>query len=273
MVEAEPVDDGGLRRCLLCDSSDDPTTEHIIPQALWKRFDIDPDRDDLASYRTTLCHRHNQATSALHQRAEMLDLIETGEPLTRRTLLHLGDWAVWVTLLLALARGQGVLGPDESRQQLLRRFDTDRAGTPQGMRVYAARVSGYVEGGNITPHVLALVGDSRVLLDRAASPIGFSVRTGPINAAESIGLGKMALLVVGRTHSSGPGHTDRLDLAAASLGLTRVLPLGNPLPAMVPAPVSMTNVSRLFTVVPGDANPSLFPAALRWAFAPEPESE
>ena len=270
--ESQVDDEDGVRSCLLCGSSDEPTTEHIIPQALWRRFGIDPDRDDLARYRTTLCHTHNQATSALHRRAEMLDLIETGEPISRRTLHHLADWTVWVTLLLALARGSGVLGAEQSRSLLLRRFDTDEAGVPQGMRVYAARVSEYAERLDITPHVVALHGDSRVMLNHEGFPIGYSVRTGPVNASESIGLGRLALLVLGRTHSSGPHHLDRLDAAAAAINLDRILPLGDALPELNPTAVSMAEVSKLFTVVPFGADFSLFPAALQWPAAPDEQS-
>jgi hypothetical protein len=267
------VGDDVVRECLLCGRSDEPTSEHIIPQALWRRFGIDPDRDDLARYRTTLCHSHNQATSALHRRPEMLDLIETGEPVTPKTLRHLADWAVWITLLLALARGSGVLGVDESRNLLLRRFDSDKAGTPKGMRVYAARVSEYIARDNGPSHALALYGDSRVLVDQEGSPIGFSVRTGPVNASESIGLGRVALLVVGRTHPSGPGHTDRLDSAAASLGLQRILPLSTDMPDLPPTGISMSEVGKLFTVIPGGADVSLFPASLRWPYAPDEQAE
>lgn len=128
---------------MLCGADQDLTIEHIIPQALWRRFGIDPDRPTLADYKTILCERHNQATSALHRRPDLLDLIETGEPVTRRTLTHLGDWAVWVTLLLGLARGSGVLGETVTRDVLLRRFDANAGGTPRGVRVYAARVLEY----------------------------------------------------------------------------------------------------------------------------------
>ncbi|MEU4607595.1 hypothetical protein AB0F43_31810 [Kribbella sp. NPDC023972] len=256
--------------CLICGALDDLTVEHIVPQTLWNRFGIDPDREDLARFRTALCYPHNKATSVLHERTEMMELIETGDPVTRKTLLHLGDWAVWVTLLLGLARGTGVLGTDASRTMLFRRFDTDQAGTPKGVRVYAARVTEYVEPAE--PHVpsyaLALRGDSRVLLDQAGKPCGFSVREGPINASESIGLGKVVLLVVGETYSSGPDHLIRLDQAAARVGLQRILPLSNSLPALKPTTISMTAVSKLFTVVPLGADLSLMPRAIQELASP-----
>lgn len=107
MAEISQAGNDEGRPCLLCGSLEEPTVEHIIPQALWKRFGLDPDHDDLARFRTDLCFTHNQATSVLHQRSEMMDLIETGSPITKKTLQHLGDWIVWITLLLSLARGRG----------------------------------------------------------------------------------------------------------------------------------------------------------------------
>lgn len=62
--------DPGSGPCLLCGALADPTLEHIIPQTLWKRFGIDPNREDLAQFWTTLCDAHNQATSALHMRPD-----------------------------------------------------------------------------------------------------------------------------------------------------------------------------------------------------------
>lgn len=255
--------------CLICGSCEEPTVEHIIPQTLWNRFGIDPDREDLAQYRTTLCDSHNGATSVLHTRTEMMELIEAGSPVTRKTLQHLGDWAVWVTLLLGLARGSGVLGAEASKAQLLRRFDTNSGGTPKGVRVYAARVDKYVAPTEppIVRYTLALHGDSRVVLDDQNNVRGFSVQTGPINASESIGLGKIALLVVSRTYSSGNGHLARLDQAAASVGLELILPLPTVAPKLDPASVSMTDVGRLFTVLPFGADPTLLPEVLRGAWA------
>ena len=95
----------GSGPCLLCGPTDEPTVEHIIPQTLWSRFGIDPNRPDLAPFRTTLCNSHNKATSNLHERSDMMNLISPGAPVTRKTLNQLGDWAIWVTLLFALERG------------------------------------------------------------------------------------------------------------------------------------------------------------------------
>lgn len=256
----------GQRPCMLCESLDEPTVEHIVPQTLWNRFDLDPNGDELARFRTDLCKRHNGATSRLHQRPEMMDLIETGAPVTRRTLDQLADWAIWVTLLLSLARGSGVLGPEASREALLRRFDNGSAGgPPKGVRVYAARTDDSEKGTepDITPYVLALQGDSRVVLNDSGLPVGLSDRTGPINASKSIRLGKVALLVVGRTHKSGNDHEARLDEAAAQVGLERIWPPGQTLPALKPTPISMTNIGQLFTVIPDGADHSLMPEVLR----------
>ena len=269
---AESADAAGDRPCLLCGTLENPTVEHIVPQALWRRFEIDPDRDDLAVYTTTLCLRHQRATSALHDRPEMMDLIELGEPVSRRTLRQLGDWALWVTLLLSLARGSGVLGPDVSRELLMRRFDANDGSGAGGVRVYAARVTEYVEPADppAPSYSLALVRDSSVVLDHRRRPSGFDVGVGPINASEAIGLGRLALLVVTRSHESGPGHNDRLDQAAASVGLELIYPLRDrphPLPTLEPRPVSMHDVSRLFAAMPFGEDLSLMPPAIAelWA--------
>lgn len=261
--------------CLLCHEKDNPTVEHIIPQTLWNRFGIDPDREDLAVYRTTLCGRHNDATSVLHERTDMMELIDSGEPVTPRTLQHLSDWAIWLTLLLGLARGPGVLGPEVSRDLLLRRFDDGDGSGARGVRVYAARVSGYVDPAEpaITQYVLALHQDASVLLDPQGRPTGFAVAEGPVNASESIGLGRVALLVVGRTYSSGPGHNDRLDQVAGQVGLERIHPLPTSPPRLTPRPVSMKDINSLFTVMPLGADPSLMPPAISamWRLAQDDE--
>lgn len=196
-----------------------------------------------------------------------MDLIETGSPVTKKTLQHLGDWIVWITLLLSLARGRGVLGVEASRRLLLRRFDTHHAGTPKGVRVYAALVDDSVEpmDSEGTPYVLALKGDSRVLLNENGVPIGFSLREGPINASESIRLGRVVMLV-GSSYSSGDDHDRRLDQAVARVGLKRIFPPEKTLPKMEPTPIRMAAISELFTVILHGADDSLMPEALR-AFA------
>jgi hypothetical protein len=261
--KATPQPGSGV--CLLCGTTEDLTWEHIIPQALWRRFGIDPYRDDLAQFSTTLCGQHNKATSVLHARPDMLNLIETGEPITRKTLAHLADWAVWVTLLLGLERGSGVLGAQASRDLLRRRFEGDLAGLPKGVRVYAAQVDDYVEPATppVVPFVLALYGDSRVVLDYANQPCGYEIQVGPVNASESIRVGKLALLVVGRTYPSGLDHNDRIDSAAASVGLERIHPPASTLPPLDPAKINMHDVAKIFTVIPFGADVSLLPEPIR----------
>jgi hypothetical protein len=62
-------------------------------------------------------------------------------------------------------------------------------------------------------------------------PVGFSGRTGPITASEAIGLGKVAILVLSRTHSSGVDHHARLDAAAATVGVERIARKEDPVQA------------------------------------------
>ena len=87
-----------------------------------------------------------------------------------------------------------------------------------------------------------------------------------MNASESMGLGKLVVLVVGRTYPSGPDHDERLDQAAARVGLERIRPLPDALPSLGPTSISMADVSRLFTVVPIGADASLLPEVLRNPF-------
>lgn len=131
--------------------------------------------------------------------------------------------------------------------------------------MYAARVADYREPAEpaVTRYTLALCGDSRVMLGPDNQPRGLSIRTGPLSASESIGLGRVALLVVGRTYPSGPGHLERLDQAAAQVGLELVWPLGNSLPTLEPTSISVADLSRLFTVSPLGTDLSLMPAALQ----------
>lgn len=254
--------------CLICGSTTDLTVEHIIPQTLWNRWGIDPNRDDLAIFTTRLCDLHNSATGALHEREDMMRLIDTGEQVSKRTLSHLADWAIWVTLLLGLARGSSVLDAETSRAWLLHRFTDDPSkgpgGPPKGTRVYAARVTQLIAADAPTrSYVLALRGDSRVTLDAQQQPCGLSVRRGVINAAESIRVGELVLLVLGRTYSSGQDHPKRLDAVAAGVGLERIFPPPETLPELMPAPISLDDVSRLFTVLPFGGDHSLLPPRMQ----------
>ena len=58
-------------------------------------------------------------------------------------------------------------------------------------------------------------------------------------------------------------HDDRLDRAAAQVGLERIRPLGAALPALNPARISMADVSKVFTVIPFGADMSLMPERIR----------
>lgn len=249
--------------CLICSTAADPTVEHIIPQALWRRFGLDPDAPRLDRYRTQLCGPHNRATSALHNRPDLLDLIEKGEPQSRRTLTQLADWAVWVTLLLGLRSGHGVLAADESREILRKRFDGQIAGPPRGIRVYAARVADYVRGADFVKHEVAVQQDDRVTFDETGQPAGFSIKSGPITATEAIGIGRIAMLVLARTHSSGVDHNTKLDAAAATVGLELIHPLPTPIPELFAKDIDMTAVSDVF-MPPGHGDEiSLLPPKIR----------
>ncbi len=259
-------------QCLICGATDDLTVEHIIPQTLWNRFGLDPNSNDLARYRTVLCDRHNRATSGLHNRPAMMQLIADtgadgdGGQVTKQALLQLADWSIWVMMLMGLARGSGVLPRQQALDHLQRRFDGSSAGgPPPGIRVYAARIDQYVSNpdGAEASHMVALTGDPQVLLDVNRRPSGFRTSAGPIGAAESIGLGRVALLVLGPTHSSGPDHNTRLDQVAARAGLGRIHPLPSPLPTLEPRVIDMREVSQLFTRPPFGADTSLLPSNIR----------
>lgn len=73
----------------------------------------------------------------------------------------------------------------------------------------------------------------------------------------------VALLVVGKTYSSGPQHEQRLDAAATEVGLERIWPPAELLPALAPVPVSIADVSRLFTLMPLGPDMSLTPPAIQ----------
>jgi hypothetical protein len=253
--------------CLICGTTTEPTVEHIIPQTLLKRFTLDPNGPELARYRTWLCDPHNQATGKLHERMDTMDLIANGGPATREALEHLGHWAVWVTMLMGLAQPKGGVVPDEQARDLLKdRFGGGSKALPDGVRVYAAGLDQYTEedGLPVKQYMVALDGDRRVILDWRGAPCGYRLSEGNIGAAATIGLGKFALLVLGKTHSSGPDHEARLDAAAASVGLELIQPLRRPLPELTPKVINMKAVNRLFAVMPFvDVEISLLPEGVR----------
>ncbi|MEV0855110.1 hypothetical protein [Nocardia fluminea] len=250
--------------CLICGAHPDPTVEHIIPQALWKRFGLNPNSPDLERYRTWLCEAHQRATSTLHSRPNLLDLVDSGQPITRKSLTDLGDWAVWVTLLMGLHTERGVLPVDASRELLLHRFNgTAAGGLPPGIRVYAARIATYVSGTDFIAHQVAVEKSDNVILDHAKAPIGFSINSGPVTATEAIGLGNFALLVLPKTFNSGPRHKARLDLAAATVGLDLIHPLPQPIPTLRPRTIDMRAVSGVFVPPAHGDDTSLLPKAMQ----------
>lgn len=259
--------DDAPKTCLICGSDEEATSEHIVPQTLWLRFGIDPDDDDLERYRTTLCRTHNEATGKLHQRTDVIKLIENGGAFTTKSLGLLADWAVWVTALLGLSTGEGVLPEDEARSLLRARFSGDGGGLPRGIRVYAAQVSEYVRDTTFTSYMVAVEKDRRTILDYDGTPIGFSGVAGPITVTESIGLGKIALLVLSRTYTSGAGHNDRLDAAATTVGMERIHPLAATSPILTPRAIDMTAVSQVFMPVPDGQDPSLLPDGVKFTLS------
>ncbi|MFT9533145.1 hypothetical protein ACM0AX_07780 [Mycobacteroides abscessus subsp. abscessus] len=258
--------DEASKTCRICDS-EETTSEHIVPQTLWLRFGLDPNHEDLERYRTRLCSPHNEATGKLHQRTDVIDLIENGGAFTKKSLGLLADWAVWVTALLGLSTGEGVLPEDEARSLLRARFSGDGGGLPRGIRVYAARVSEYVRDAAFTSYMVAVEKDLRTVLDCNRTPIGFSGIAGPATVTESIGLGKIALLVLSRIYTSGVGHNDRLDAAATTVGMERIHPPAAILPALAPRAIDMTAVSQVFMPVLDGQDPSLLPNGVRLALS------
>lgn len=256
--------------CLICGADADPTVEHIIPQTLWHSFGLDPNGTQLQRYRTRLCVAHNEATSKLHNNQPLLDLISTGKlpgHKPHKTLAHLSNWAVWVTLLMGLRTGEGVCEPSHSRELLRERFGAAGKGSnlPAGIRVYAARVDNYVTGTDFTSY--QVVQDHNVVLDYAGSPSGMRISSGPSTATEAIGVGKMVLLVLPRTYSSGSEHKEGLDKAAASVGLERIYPPSVPGPNLEPKKIDMRAVSEVFLPPGRGTNLSLLPPAVRTLMA------
>jgi hypothetical protein len=89
------------------------------------------------------------------------------------------------------------------------------------------------------------------------------MKRGPITATEAIGIGKIAMLVLSRTYNSGSGHNDRLDMAAATVGLERIHPLPNPGPILDPKRIDIRAVADVF-LPPGHGHDmSLLPPTLR----------
>jgi len=217
--------------CLICGETDTRTLtlEHIIPQALWRRFGVDPNQTgDVRKTHTTLCERCNGATSRIHSRPEMLDLIEAGKPVTPAASEQMADWVFWVLLLLGLEQGDNIVPDHEARAILRGRFvDHTIPGIPSGWRVYAAHVSTLDNQGTTvsSKHEVVTKVSQGTVTDAAGSRIGMTQGPGvAVQAALAIGIGSMGFLVLPPTESSGPGHQDRVDAAAAANGLERLVP-------------------------------------------------
>jgi len=256
--------------CLICGATSNITVEHIIPQTLWKRFGVDPDTDvgDVPKTRTYLCRACNQATSSLHRRQELMSLIETGAPVTATTLNHLADWVFWVTLLLGLARGSGVIPSSEAQKLLADRFanPAPRGGIAKGVRIYAVGVSAVVPSvpRATVGYAIARPGDQSICFDENGRPVGFTASFGQnLQAAQCIRLGRVLTLVVAPTLSSGRGHFDRLGAAVATVGLERIHPLRDPLPRLLQQNVDLDAVCNLFVTEPLGHEWSLLPSELR----------
>lgn len=254
-----------MPECLICRSTAELTVEHIIPQTLLKRFGIDPDtaEGDVFKTRTTLCRSCNAGTAALHERGEMMTLIETGTPTNKRTLRQLSDWAFWVLLLLGLARGNEIVPAETARALLVERFSRRTVtSVPKGVRVYLGVASSLNSSTSPAARTFAVarLDDPSIYRSAAGKAIGIAARSGQsIQAAQSIGLGKVVLLVLGPTISSGANHAGRLDEAASTVGLGRIHPLSDVVPVFEPSEYNLDSVSHVFVRVLFGDDPSLLP--------------
>lgn len=260
-----------MSSCLICRSTSDLTTEHIIPQTLWRRLGLDPNSNagDIPKTRTTLCDRCNNAGSGLHNRPEMMELLEMGVDVNQKKLSQLADWAFWVLLLLGLAQGGGVFPEDLARSLLLGRFvDKTSASMPKGTRVYAGLASSLesdVSSGAPSYSVIR-IGDEVAIRDDNGKIIGFQATVGQaLQVAQSIGIGSVVLLVIAPTERSGNGHEAQLDAAVSQVGLSRIHPMPQPLPHFVKRTYNLDAVRDLFVSPPSGTDASLLPAEARVA--------
>lgn len=257
-----------LGKCLICESTQELTTEHLVPGTFWREVGVDPESDDVDSWVTTLCRSCNCATGALHARRDVIDFIANGNEVTRSGLVKVADWAYWVTLLLNLHRGRGVVHKGQARSLLQERFSNAHAGggMPKGVRVFAARVSEYIDDPSrkSPSYAVARVGDPLIDLDSRGTPLGARLAIGsPVGAADVIGWRHAATMVLGRTYSSGSRHEERVDKAALSVGFERVHPPDEKL-ALPERPIDLNRARGLFMSVPFSASDlSLLPKSLR----------
>lgn len=235
--------------CVICESRDEHTIEHIIPQALLDAWGLDPNGTETARFRTDLCRPCNFQMAKIHDRPEMMRMIIDGDPITDKALRHFADWIVWVTMLLGVARGRGVWPVAPARDRLLKQFSREaRAGaTPKGTRVYVARAVYHPLPQGGVSHAVALRDDNRIVLDYRDRPSGISGKSGVINAAECLGIGRLMALVIGPTWDSGPEHKSRLDAIPESAGFLRIQPFPEVAPTLQPMTVDQRSVKRFFT--------------------------
>ncbi|GAA1078232.1 hypothetical protein NXT08_24180 (plasmid) [Rhodococcus pyridinivorans] len=256
--------DANLGPCVICGDLDNPTLEHIIPQALLLRMGVEPATTADHPFTTSLCNDCNTATSKLHNNTDLLDLIETGAPVSQNTLRALAFWIVWITLLLGVKRGGDVWPIEDARQRLQSRFsDRSGGGVPKGTRVYAALVNEDETSTLSAQYSILLRNDPRVILDHANFPTGYRP-SGAKTAAAVLRVGNLVVMVLGPTWSSGPDHISLIDKAAADIGLTPIWPSTNPEITLTPHTVALKEVWNLFVCTPFTTrNNELLPAALR----------
>lgn len=255
--------------CLLCGEADVTllTLEHIIPQALWKRFGVDPNGPGgVAMTHTTLCKRCNDATSTLHDRTQMLDLIETGAPVTKVTLDQVSDWIFWVLLLLSYARDDNAVPAQVAHKLLHDRFVTRAKVTlPRGWRIYAAHTT-TLEATHTSPvrHEVLTTISSHGYADAGGRIIGVTFGSNrTVQVALTIGIGRMAFLVLPPTESSGHDHLDRIDAAAAANGLQRIHPMRGVVPQLPEVTVDVPALRDIFVAPCEGDDRSLLPEAVR----------
>lgn len=256
--------------CLLCGETDVTllTLEHIIPQTLWNRFGIDPNGSgDVRKTHTTLCEACNGATSRLHQRSEMLDLLETGTPVTDTTLRQVADWIFWVLLLLHYSRGDKVIPPEVAHKLLHDRFVSRTTGAlPRGWRIYAARTTTLASSGASprTRYDVVTAHNTGRRTNGAGRLIGLAFGTSrSVQAALTVGIGKLIFLILPPTEQSGPNHLDRVDAAARENGLERIQPLRGTAPTLPMVTVDVHRVRDIFlNPFEGDDH-TLLPESLR----------
>lgn len=256
--------------CLICGATENLTLEHIIPQALWARFGIDPNAEgDVRKTHTTLCARCNGATAALHTRKEMLDLIQAGAPVTDATVAQMADWAFWVLLLLNLARGSHIVPDHHARDLLQKRFVTHEvASVPKEWRVYAARVTS-LRPSAMAPrrYEVALSFEESLYRDGGGRAIGITVSRGDAREASLvIGIGVMVFLILPPTASSGAGHFDRINAVTAAADLERLVPRRGEAVRLEEGGADIGVVRDLFVAPLAGEDRTLLPPSLRALF-------